>query len=168
MTAPHSPRPKIDPWRSELAANTGRPKRERLTLVRVYQELRNRGYGGGYDAVRRYAADWSKATQEAPTSAKVPLSIDPGEAYQFDRCHEIVILGGVKTTAKVAHVRLCHSRMLFVRAYPCSTVRTEALLHTGEGPVVERPVRSLGQDAQARPGSRQSGARRRDRTALAG
>ena len=38
---------------------------ERLTLVRIYEELRNRGYGGGYDAVRRYAARWSKATQEA-------------------------------------------------------------------------------------------------------
>ncbi len=42
-----------------------RPKRERLTVVRIYEELRNHGYGGGYDAVRRYAASWSKATQEA-------------------------------------------------------------------------------------------------------
>jgi len=24
-------------------------------------------------------------------------------------------------TVKVAHMRLCHSRMLFVRAYPCET-----------------------------------------------
>ena len=59
------PRPKIDPWRSELddmlAENARRPKRERLTLVRVYEELRNRGYDGSYDAVRRYASGWSKA-----------------------------------------------------------------------------------------------------------
>ena len=27
-------------------------------------------------------------------------------------------MDGVTTTVKVAHVRLCHSRMLFVRAYP--------------------------------------------------
>ena len=51
------PRPKIDPWRSELdtmlAENAGRPKRERLTLVRIYEELRNRGYGGGYRGDRR-------------------------------------------------------------------------------------------------------------------
>ena len=55
------PRPKIDPWRSELdellAENTRRPKRERLTLIRIHQELRNRGYVGSYDAVRRYAAN---------------------------------------------------------------------------------------------------------------
>ena len=41
------PRPKIDPWRSELdgmlAENARQPKRQRLTLVRVYEELRNRG-----------------------------------------------------------------------------------------------------------------------------
>jgi hypothetical protein len=47
-------RPKIDPWRSELdellAENVRRPKRERLTLMRIYEELRNQGY----DTVRRY------------------------------------------------------------------------------------------------------------------
>ena len=119
------PRPKIDPWRSELdemlAENTRRPRRERLTLVRVYEELCNRGYDGSYDAVRRYAASWSQATREASAAAYVPLSFDPGEAYQFDWSHEIVILDGATVTVKVAHVRLSHSRMLFVRAYPRET-----------------------------------------------
>lgn len=82
------PRPKIDPWRSDLdamlAGNARRPKRERLTLIRIYEELRNRGYDGSHDAVRRYATGWSKATQEASASAYVPLSFDAGEAYQFD------------------------------------------------------------------------------------
>jgi transposase len=32
-----------------------------------------------------------------------------------------VLLSGVTVTVKVAHVRLCHSRMLFVRAYPRET-----------------------------------------------
>ena len=31
------------------------------------------------------------------------------------------MLNGATTTVKVAHVRLCHSRMLFVRAYPRET-----------------------------------------------
>ena len=53
--------------------------------------------------------------------AYVPLSFAPGEAYQFDWSHEIVVLNGVTVTVKVAHVRLCHSRMLFVRAYPRET-----------------------------------------------
>ena len=119
------PRPKIDPWRSELdgilTENARLPKRVRLTLVRVYEELRNQGYGGSYDAVRRYAASWSKATREASADAYVPLSFDPGEAYQFDWSQEIVLIDGATTTVKVAHVRLCHSRMPFVRAYPRET-----------------------------------------------
>ena len=48
----------------------------------------------------------------------MPLIFDPGEAYQFDWSHEIVVIDGATTTVKVAHVRLCHSRMLFVRACP--------------------------------------------------
>ncbi len=119
------PRPKIDPWRSELddmlADNTRHPKRERLTLVRIYEELRNQGYDGSYDAVRRYAASWSKATRAASADAYVPLSFDPGEAYQFDWSQEVVVIDGATTTVKVAHVRLCHSRMPFVRAYPRET-----------------------------------------------
>ena len=119
------PRPKIGPWQADLdemlAANGRRGKRERLTLIRVYEELRGRGYGGGYDAVRRYAAQWSKATREASADAYVPLSFDPGEAYQFDWSHEVVILDGATVTIKVAHVRLSHSRMPYVRAYPRET-----------------------------------------------
>ncbi len=120
------PRPKIDPWRVQLddmlAENARHPKRVRLTLVRIYEELRNLGFDGSYDAVRRYAASWSKATREASTDAYVPLSFDPGEAYQFDWSHEVVLIDGATTTVKVAHVRLCHSRMPFVRAYPRETL----------------------------------------------
>src|SRR5689334_2747574 len=38
-----------------LGANEAKPRRERLTLVRMFEELRESGYKGGYDAVRRYA-----------------------------------------------------------------------------------------------------------------
>ena len=48
----------------------------------------------------------------------MPLVFAPGEASQFDWSHELVVVGGVTTTVKSAHVRLCHSRMWFVRCYP--------------------------------------------------
>src|SRR5205085_9556014 len=85
------------------------------------RDLRERGYAGGYDAVRRYARRWSKAHGQSTAAAYVPLSFAPGKAYQFDWSHEFVVLNGVTTIVKVAHVRLCHSRMLFVRAYPRET-----------------------------------------------
>jgi hypothetical protein len=34
-----------------LLENDGKPARERLTLIRVFEELRSLGYEGGYDAV---------------------------------------------------------------------------------------------------------------------
>ena len=119
------PLPKIGPWSDKLdqllLANEGKAARERLTLIRLFEELRGLGYDGGYDAVRRYARQWSKERGASTAAAYVPLTFAPGEAYQFDWSHEIVLLSGVTVTVKAAHVRLCHSRMLFVRAYPRET-----------------------------------------------
>src|ERR1700716_579131 len=119
------PLPKIGAWTDQLdellLANEGKAARERLTLIRLFEELRGRGYGGGYDAVRRYAGRWSKERGHSTAAAYVPLTFEPGEAYQFDWSHEIVLLNGVTVTVKAAHARLCHSRMLFVRAYPRET-----------------------------------------------
>ena len=115
------PLPRIGPWREQLdgllRANTEKPTRERLTLIRVFEELRGLGYEGGYDAVRRYARVWQQAHGNEAAQAYVPLSFAPGEAYQFDWSHEIVLMNRMPVTVKVAHVRLCHSRMPFVRAY---------------------------------------------------
>ena len=119
------PLPKLGGWTADLdrllTANTKAAARERLTLIRIFEELRALGYAGGYDAVRRYARRWSREHASATAQAYVPLTFAPGEAYQFDWSHEIVVLNGATVTVKVAHVRLCHSRMMFVRAYPRET-----------------------------------------------
>ncbi len=119
------PRPKLGRWTAELGAllagNSVKPSREQLTLIRIFEELRGRGYDGGYDAVRRYARAWAKERGQTTAAAYVPLSFAPGEAYQFDWSHEVVLLNGVTVIVKAAHVRLCHSRMMFVRAYPRET-----------------------------------------------
>ncbi len=116
------PLPKLGPWSADLErlleANERKQRRERLTLVRVYEELQGLGYRGGYDAVRRYATAWQRERSAVTAAAYVPLSFAPGEAYQFDWSHEVVVIAGATTTVKVAHMRLCHSRMFFVRAYP--------------------------------------------------
>ncbi len=119
------PRPKLGPWAEELerrlVANDRLSRRERLGLIRVFEDLRGLGYQGGYDAVRRYDQARRRRQGTGSSDAFVPLSFAPGEAYQFDWSHEIVVLGGATTEIKVAQVRLCYSRMLFVRAYPRET-----------------------------------------------
>src|SRR5256885_3375275 len=46
------PRPKLGRWKAELdrmlTANTSNPARERLTLIRLFEELRALGYEGGH------------------------------------------------------------------------------------------------------------------------
>eukprot|EP01037_Dinobryon_pediforme_P028076 gene28076-biopygen16693 len=111
------PRPKLGRWKWDIdrrrTKNADAPARERLTLIRLFEELRALGYEGGYDAVRRYARTWSREHASQTATAYVPLSFSAGEAYQFDWSHEVVLLNGVTMTLKVAHVRLCHSRMMF-------------------------------------------------------
>ena len=105
------PRPKLGRWAGELdgllEGNAAKSGREQLTLIRIFEELRGRGYDGGYDAVRRYARRWSKERGQSTPAAYVPLSFAPGEAYQFDWSHEVVLLNGVTVIVKAAHVRLC-------------------------------------------------------------
>ena len=119
------PMPKLGAHIAELelllAENERKPRRERLALIRLFEALRGQGYEGGYDTVRRHARRWQREEVGRTATAFVPLSFDPGEAYQFDWSHEVVVLAGVTTTVKVAHVRLCHSRMFFVAAYPRET-----------------------------------------------
>jgi hypothetical protein len=75
-----------------LAANAAKSAREQLTLIRMFEELRGRGYDGGYDAVRRYTRRWRQERGQSTAAAYVRLSFAPVEAYQLDWSHEVVLL----------------------------------------------------------------------------
>ena len=60
---------------------------------------------------------WREAHSEGVSDVYVPLSFDPGEAFQFDWSYETVVLGGNTTAVKVAQFRLAHSRLFLVVAY---------------------------------------------------
>ena len=67
------PLPRIGPWRERLEAvleeNDSRAARERLTLIRIFEDLRALGYAGSYAAVRRYAIAWRE--KRAPTFSRI-------------------------------------------------------------------------------------------------
>ena len=116
------PLPKLGPWIGELEglleSNRGKRRRDRLSLVRMFERLQDRGYEGGYDAVRRYATSWRRRHCRSGSQAYVPLVFDPGEAYQFDWSHEYAVVAGTTTRVKAAHMRLCHSRLFLVQIFP--------------------------------------------------
>ncbi len=67
-------------------------------MIRIFEALRGLGYDGGYDAVRRYAKAWRRERGATTAEAFVPLSFAPGEAYQFDWSHEVVLINGTTVT----------------------------------------------------------------------
>lgn len=94
-----------------------RPRRERRTAVKLYEQLVVEGYTGSYSPVQRFIRDLKRAGTGAG-DAFIPLQFKAGDALQFDWSEEHVVLGGVAQKVKVAHFRLCHSRKPFVVAYP--------------------------------------------------
>lgn len=121
------PLPKLGPFQARLDAlleeDEAQPRREKLRLTRIHDLLLREGFDGSYDAVRRYAARWRQARRRDVMNAPafIPLLFRPGEAYQFDWSHEDVEISGKPMRVKVAHVRLCASRAMYVRAYPRET-----------------------------------------------
>ena len=97
-----------------------RPKRERRTAIKLFAQLVGEGYTGSYSPVCRFIKR-QKATQASLGHAFIPLQFEAGDAMQFDWSMEVVVLGGIEQTIKVAHFRLSHSRKPFVVAYPRET-----------------------------------------------
>jgi hypothetical protein len=71
------PRPKLGRWQEQLdrllAVNVESPARERLTLIRIFEEWRALGYDGGYDAIRRYARSWATLNARSQIGSKIPF-----------------------------------------------------------------------------------------------
>lgn len=117
--------PQLDAFKDQLTTwieyDLKRPKRERRTAMRLFECLQCEGYEGAYDSVVRFVRAYRQSPTQ-PCDAFVPLSFDPGEAYQFDWSMEVVDLGGVTQKIKVAHFRMSYSRKSFVVAYPRETL----------------------------------------------
>ena len=105
----------------KLEANKGRKRRDRLSMKRIWRQLADQGCDASYSAVCRYAAAWKLRDGTGVSGAHVPLEFEPGEAFQFDWSQEWAVIGGTTVRLRVAHMRLCRSRMSFVRAYPRET-----------------------------------------------
>lgn len=108
----------IDDLKERLQQDVQGPRRRRRTARKLYLELQSEGYGGSYDAVHEFVAQWRKQEKQSCSGAFVPLEFGPGEAFQFDWSEEEVELAGVLIRVKVAHVRLCYSRYFLMIAYP--------------------------------------------------
>lgn len=115
------PRPKLGAFEERLSerllADHLLSRREQRSAFNLFEELQREGFAGGYDSVRRYVQQWKEREKSRLVKAFIPLSFEPGEAFQFDWSYEHVDLGGMPVKVCVAQFRLCHSRMPFCVAY---------------------------------------------------
>jgi transposase len=114
------PRPKLGPYLKTLEAwpeaAEKLPAREQRTAQRIYEALCLEGYTGAVDTVRRQMRAFERG-RHSVAGAFIPQYFAPGEAYQFDFSHACRARRH-RSIRQVAHVRLCHSRVFFLVAYP--------------------------------------------------
>jgi transposase len=96
-----------------------RPRKERRTARRLFEQLQEQGFSGHYCRVTEYLRA-KRAAVGAVTarSAYVPLQFGWGEAFQFDWSEEGLVIGGIWRKVQLAHMKLCASRAFWLVAYP--------------------------------------------------
>ena len=120
---------KLDPFADRLSAwlktEANKPRKQKRTVLQLHADLVSLGYGGSYNRVAAFAREWKADRQrEMNTTGRgtfVPLTFEPGEAFQFDWSEDWAIIGNERTKLQVAHTKLSYSRAFIVRAYPLQT-----------------------------------------------
>jgi transposase len=109
---------KLSHW---LKTEASKSRKQKRTVKQLYADLVALGYDGSYGRVAAFVRTWkAERHREQQTSGRgtfVPLSFQPGEAFQFDWSEDWAVLGGERTKLQVAHVKLSHSRAFILRAY---------------------------------------------------
>lgn len=114
---------KLAPYAAQLQkaleTDAHRPKRDRRTALKLWQEISAQGFTGSYSRVTIFVRRWREGIgQGTATKAFVPLKFALGEAFQFDWSEEGLIVGGIYRRLQVAHLKLCASRAFVLVAYP--------------------------------------------------
>ena len=120
---------KLDPFADRLSAwlktEANKPRKQKRTVLQLHADLVSLGYGGSYNRVATFAREWKADRQrEMNTTGRgtfVPLTFEPGEAFQFDWSEDWAIIGNERTKLQVAHTKLSYSRAFIVRAYLLQT-----------------------------------------------
>jgi transposase len=114
-------RPKLDRFTGIidgiLAADEGRPRKQRHTAKRIFERLRDEhGYAGGITIVK----DYVRARRLRHREVFVPLRHDPGHA-QVDFGEALAEIAGVERKIHFFAMDLPHSDACFAQAYPEET-----------------------------------------------
>jgi transposase len=100
-----------------LEADAHRLKQNRRTGKALFAQIKAADYSGSYSRVTDFIREW-RGREGNASRAFVPLSFEPGEAFQFDWSEEGLVIGGIYRRMQVSHMKLCASRAFWLVAYP--------------------------------------------------
>jgi transposase len=113
---------KVAPYAEQLTKaleiDAHRPKRNRRSALKLFDEIKASGFTGDYSRVTEFVRRWRAAGGSLAVNAYVPLKFELGEAFQFDWSEEHLMIGGVWRKILAAHLKLCASRAFVLSAYP--------------------------------------------------
>ena len=116
LTAEARPKPKIGPYLERIAQiiqeDKTQPKKQRHTAKRIYERLREMGYGGKYTQVKEAVRELLRVKQEV----FMPLVHRVGEA-QVDFGYALVKVSGLLRKVGFFVMVLPHSDAFFVMAF---------------------------------------------------
>lgn len=109
----------FEAWLSNaLETDARRPRKQRRTALRLFEQIREQGFEGDYSRVTAFVRAWRAQGGTPSGQAFVPLHFAWGEAFQFDWSEEGIVIGGVWRKVQLAHMKLCASRAYWLVAYP--------------------------------------------------
>ena len=117
-----SPPGLLEPYKEQLSqwlkTDSHRTRRDRRTVDAHYQAIRAMGYSGGKTMVYAFCRQWKDEQGQLPKGAGfIPLTFEPGEAFQFDWSTEYLLIGGLHRRLEVAHIKLAASRAYLLVVY---------------------------------------------------
>lgn len=119
LSAPRAA-PVLGPYKARIEAlleeNATLPRKQRYTARRIYEVIRDEGFGGGESTVRGYVGQQRRLRQKPEVF--IPLEFDPGMDAQVDWGEAQAVIGGERVTVQLFVMRLCYSRKVFVMAFP--------------------------------------------------
>jgi transposase len=99
-----------------LESEASKPRKQKRTIKQLHADLVALGYEGSYGRVAAFARAWKadrrRTEQPSGRGTLVPLTFEPGEAFQFDWSEDWAIVDGERIKLQVAH---------FIRAYLLQT-----------------------------------------------
>ena len=93
------PSPKLGAFEGQLKdwlqQDGQRPKAQRRSAKRLFEDLQRVGYGGAYDSVQRYVKGWKNGQPNVASDAFIPLYFPAGEIVQVHGVLQLDARGGI-------------------------------------------------------------------------